>query len=114
MPLPKKMSHGRLRQGSEPRDVDKHRVALRPPFEFKIYVAGSRAYDEEINRPKFIEKGFNCSGGFFAFHKINSPDNRGGAAVSSYLFQKIHPPGRKGKPPALMAQFTRQSFAYSG
>jgi hypothetical protein len=114
MPLPEKMVHGRLRQANEPSDVYKQHVAVRRPLQFRIYVAGSRAYNEEINRPKFIEKGFNCSRGFFAFHKINAPDECAGAAVSSYLFQKIHPSGREGKPPALTAQFDRQSFAYSG
>jgi hypothetical protein len=108
------MPHSRLRQGNEPRDVDKQRVAVQAPFQFKIYVAGPSAYDEEINPPKFIEKGFDCGSGFFAFHKINAPDKCAGAAVSSYLFQKIHPPGREGKQPALTAQFARESFAYAG
>jgi hypothetical protein len=108
------MPHGRLRQGNEPRDVDKQRVAVQAPFQFKIYVAGPRAYDEQINRAKFTEKGFDCGGGFFAFHKIDTPDKCAGAAVSSYLFQKIHPSGREGKPPTPMAQFARESFAYSG
>ena len=114
MPLPEKMVHGRLRQANEPSDVYKQHVAVRRPLQFRIYVAGSRAYNEEINRPKFIEKGLDYSGGCLTICQINAPDKCAGAAGSSYLFQKVQPPGREGKPPAFTAQFARESFAYSG
>ena len=108
------MAHRYLRKGSEPRNIDKQRVAVRAPFQIRIYVAGSRAYDEQINRPEFIEKGSDCSRGFFVFRKINAPDKCDGAASGSYLFQKVQPPGREGKTPALTAQLARESLAYSG
>jgi hypothetical protein len=77
-------------------------------------VAGSRAYDEQINCSEFIEKGLDCSSGFFVFRKINAPDKCVGAAGGSYLFQKVQPSGREGKTPALTAQLARESFTYSG
>jgi len=92
MPLPQKMPHGHLRNGNEPRNVDKQRVAVLAPFQFRICVAGSRAYDEQINRPEFIEKGLDCSSSFFAFRKINAPDKCVGAnAVNLSKLLKFKP-----------------------